>query len=51
MEKKPFVTKSQIEEIARTHHTPFYLYDEKGIRENCEIKPSHGTKVSRSILQ
>ena len=36
MEKKPFVTKSQIEEIARTHHTPFYLYDEKGIRENCE---------------
>ena len=36
MEKKPVVTKSQIEEIARTHHTPFYLYDEKGIRENCE---------------
>ena len=36
MEKKPFVTKSQIDEIARTHHTPFYLYDEKGIRENCE---------------
>ena len=36
MEKKPFVTKSQIEEIARTHHTPFYIYDEKGIRENCE---------------
>ena len=36
MEKKPFVTKSQIEEIARTHHTPVYIYDEKGIRENCE---------------
>ena len=36
MEKKPFVTKSQIEEIARTHHTPFYIYDEKGIRENCK---------------
>ena len=36
MEKKPFVTKSQIEEIARTHHTPFYIYDEKGIRENCQ---------------
>ncbi|MCR4703829.1 MAG: diaminopimelate decarboxylase [Saccharofermentans sp.] len=36
MEKKPFVTKSQIEEIAKTHHTPFYIYDEKGIRENCK---------------
>ena len=35
MEKKPFVTKSQIEEIAGSHHTPFYIYDEKGIRENC----------------
>ena len=36
MEKKPFVTKSQIEEIAKTNHTPFYIYDEKGIRENCQ---------------
>jgi len=36
MEKKAFVTKSQIEEIAKTHHTPFYIYDEKGIRENCK---------------
>jgi len=36
MEKKPFVTKSQIEEIVKTHHTPFHIYDEKGIRENCE---------------
>ena len=36
MEKKSFVTKSQIEEIAKTHHTPFYIYDEKGIRENCK---------------
>ena len=36
MEKKPFVTKSQIEEIARKHATPFYIYDEKGIRENCK---------------
>ena len=36
MEKKPFVTKSQIEEIAKSHHTPFYIYDEKGIRENCK---------------
>ncbi|SDY07337.1 diaminopimelate decarboxylase [Ruminococcaceae bacterium YAD3003] len=36
MEKKPFVTKKQIEEIVKTHHTPFHIYDEKGIRENCE---------------
>jgi len=36
MEKKPFVTKNQIDEIARRFPTPFYIYDEKGIRENCE---------------
>ena len=34
MEKKPFVTKSQVEEIVKTYPTPFHLYDEKGIREN-----------------
>ncbi|MCI8455223.1 MAG: diaminopimelate decarboxylase [Lachnospiraceae bacterium] len=34
MEKKPFVTRQQIEEIAKTYPTPFYLYDERGIREN-----------------
>ena len=34
MKKIPFVTKEQLEEIARKHPTPFYLYDEKGIREN-----------------
>ena len=33
MEKKPFVTKSQVEEIVKTYPTPFHLYDEKGIRE------------------
>lgn len=36
MEKKPFVTKEQLEEIAKKYPTPFYLYDEKGIRENAE---------------
>ena len=36
MEKRPFVTKEQIEEIVKNHHTPFHIYDEKGIRENCE---------------
>ncbi len=34
MKKIPFVTKEQIEEIAKTYPTPFHIYDEKGIREN-----------------
>ena len=34
MKKIPFVTKEQIEKIAETYPTPFYIYDEKGIREN-----------------
>ncbi len=34
MEKRPFVTKQQLEEIVRQYPTPFHLYDEKGIREN-----------------
>ena len=34
MEKRPFVTKEQVEEIAKTYPTPFHIYDEKGIREN-----------------
>jgi len=36
MEKKPFVTKEQLEEITKQYPTPFHLYDEKGIRENAE---------------
>ncbi len=34
MEKKPYVTKEQVEEIVKEYPTPFYLYDEKGIRDN-----------------
>ena len=34
MNKKPFVTKEQLETIAAKYPTPFHLYDEKGIREN-----------------
>lgn len=34
MEKKPFVTKSKIEEIVKQYPTPFHIYNEKGIREN-----------------
>lgn len=36
MEKKPFVTKEQIEEIVKSYPTPFHIYDEKGIRANAE---------------
>lgn len=32
--KKPFVTKPQLEAIAQDYPTPFYLYDEQGIRAN-----------------
>ena len=34
MQKKPFVTLSQVEEMTKTYPTPFHLYDEKAIREN-----------------
>ena len=34
MKKEPFVTLEQLKEIEKTYPTPFYLYDEKGIREN-----------------
>lgn len=34
MTKLPFVTKEQVEEIAKKYPTPFYIYDEKAIREN-----------------
>ncbi|HJA93631.1 MAG TPA: diaminopimelate decarboxylase [Candidatus Eisenbergiella merdipullorum] len=36
MQKKPFVTKEQIEEIVKKYPTPFHIYDEKGIRKNAE---------------
>ena len=32
--KRPFVSKEQLETIVRQYPTPFHLYDEKGIREN-----------------
>lgn len=34
MEKKPFVTREQVEVLAQTYPTPFYVYDEKAILEN-----------------
>ncbi len=36
MEKRPFVTSEQLEEIVNEYPTPFHLYDEKGIRENAK---------------
>ena len=37
--KKTFVMKQQLEGIAQDYPTPFYLYDEQGIRENA--RPCH----------
>lgn len=34
--KLPFVTKEQVEEIVKTYPTPFHLYDEAGIRANAK---------------
>lgn len=34
MNKVPFVTKEQVEEIVKRYPTPFHIYDERGIREN-----------------
>ena len=34
MQKTPFVTKEKLDEIISRYPTPFYIYDEKGIREN-----------------
>ena len=36
MKKVPFVTKGKLEEIIREVPTPFHIYDEAGIRRNCE---------------
>lgn len=36
MKKQPFVTLEQVKEIVKEYPTPFYLYDEKGIRQNVE---------------
>ena len=36
MTKEPFVTYEKLKEINEAYPTPFYLYDEKGIRENAQ---------------
>ncbi|WP_405342910.1 diaminopimelate decarboxylase family protein [Ruminococcus sp.] len=35
MKKTPFLTKEQAQDIIKDIPTPFLIYDEKGIRENC----------------
>lgn len=32
--KEPFITINQVKEIVKSYPTPFYIYDEKQIREN-----------------
>ena len=44
MEKRPFVTKGQLEEIVKEYPTPFHLYDEKGIRANAQAVKDAGEK-------
>lgn len=36
MNKKPFVTKEQLDESTAKFPTPYHLYDEKGIRDNAK---------------
>ena len=36
MNKQPFVSKAQLDEIIERYPTPFHLYDEAGIRRNME---------------
>lgn len=36
MNKTPFVTKEQLDEMIKKYPTPFHLYDEKGIRANAK---------------
>lgn len=53
MTKKPFVTKEQLEEIAKIYPTPFHIYDERGIRENVRaLKEAFlGIRDIKNILQ
>ena len=41
--KKPFLTLAQAQEIRQSYPTPFYIYDERGIRENARaLKAAFG---------
>ena len=46
MEKKPFLTLQQVQEITKTYPTPFHIYDEKAIRENArKVKEAFAWKA------
>ena len=53
MEKKPFVTKEQLDKIVEKYPTPFHLYDEKGIRQTARdlYRHFHGMKDLKNISQ
>ena len=53
MQKKPFVTKEQIEEIVKTDPTPFHIYDEKGSRETVSYThlDVYKRQVKRYVIQ
>ncbi len=36
VKKEPFLTKEEAQKIVAEYPTPFHIYDERGIRENCE---------------
>ena len=53
MDKTPFLTKEQAEEITKEFPTPFHIYDEKvSVKMHVLLKRLlHGTRDSGSILQ
>lgn len=53
MEKKPFVTKEQLDKIVEKYPTPFHLYDEKGTDRQLVIytRHFHGMKDLKNISQ
>ena len=54
MNKTPFVTKEQLDEIVKTYPTPFHLYDENGNSRECKgssRRHFHGMKDIRNILR
>ena len=41
--KRPMISKEELLQIVKDHPTPFHIYDEKGIRENCRaLKKAFG---------
>ena len=53
MEKKPFVTKEQLEKIVEKYPTPFHYTMKRGLdrQHAIYIRHFHGMKDLKSILQ